>query len=107
MGRYSRPLAPLLADLAGVGAGQRVLGVGPSGEYVTSLDPPTPTPWRTTPAPSSPHPPSTATPSLGRQGLPSRPASERRTRRHPAGPRSRGPERVDRAAVRDLRADAG
>ena len=28
MGRYSRPLAPLLADLAGVGGGQRVLDVG-------------------------------------------------------------------------------
>src|SRR3954452_20573699 len=28
MGRYSRPLAPLLADFAGVVAGQRVLDVG-------------------------------------------------------------------------------
>src|SRR3954471_5910176 len=28
MGRYSRPLAPLLADLAGVASGQRVLDVG-------------------------------------------------------------------------------
>jgi SAM-dependent methyltransferase len=28
MGRYSRPLAPLLADLAGVAAGDRVLDVG-------------------------------------------------------------------------------
>jgi SAM-dependent methyltransferase len=28
MGRYSRPLAPLLADFAGVGAGQRLLDVG-------------------------------------------------------------------------------
>lgn len=28
MGRYSRPLAPLLADFAGVAAGQRVLDVG-------------------------------------------------------------------------------
>ena len=28
MGRYSRPLAPKLADLAGVGGGQRVLDVG-------------------------------------------------------------------------------
>jgi SAM-dependent methyltransferase len=28
MGRYSRPLAPLLADFAGIAAGQRVLDVG-------------------------------------------------------------------------------
>ncbi|HEX4929392.1 MAG TPA: class I SAM-dependent methyltransferase, partial [Gaiellaceae bacterium] len=28
MGRYSMPLAPLLADLAGVDAGQRVVDVG-------------------------------------------------------------------------------
>lgn len=28
MGRYARPLAPELADLAGIGAGQRVLDVG-------------------------------------------------------------------------------
>jgi trans-aconitate methyltransferase len=28
MGRFSQPLAPLLADLAGVAAGQRVLDVG-------------------------------------------------------------------------------
>src|SRR3954468_2271631 len=36
MGRYSRPLAPQLADFAGVGAGQRVLDVGSGPGALTS-----------------------------------------------------------------------